>query len=460
MGCTSSTPVNAKQHAPIHKAHEKNLTAGTETMAASRHDNEIDDTATAAAAGSGAATANITAKTSTSGGHGNMTKAAAAVTTQKIVVGDLTLRYACKSKRGRDPEDAIKPNQDCYSVHHSNNSSSSSSDATAFFGVYDGHGPQGEACSQFVQKRLPDLVNKHILKAQNDYMVLNIDQVQESLHRAHTQCNDELHSSQINDSYSGTTSISLYIHDKCRITVSNVGDSRAVLGKCTAGSAAGASSLSLPSRAVPLSNDQTPYRSDEAARCEKSGARILSFGQLDPSLHQDDEDSQVEDPPRVWSKKGKYPGTAFTRSIGDAVAESLGVNAEPEMMTLKLSPKDQILIVLASDGVFDVMSNQEVINMCFQHRYDPMQACNAIIENSHKEWLENDDCVDEQSASYDDMTIICLFFNEHDEDESKGAFVSETIAATTPSQGQQKQKQRTKRVRQKTLRHLEEMDNA
>jgi hypothetical protein len=33
------------------------------------------------------------------------------------------------------------------------------------------------------------------------------------------------------------------------------------------------------------------------------------------------------DPPRIWSKYGEYPGTAFTRSLGDSIAEELGVYA-------------------------------------------------------------------------------------------------------------------------------------
>jgi cGMP-dependent protein kinase len=46
-------------------------------------------------------------------------------------------------------------------------------------------------------------------------------------------------------------------------------------------------------------------------------------------------------------------GTAFTRSIGDGIAEELGVTAEPEMLTRELTKEDKI-IVLASDGVFEV----------------------------------------------------------------------------------------------------------
>ena len=38
------------------------------------------------------------------------------------------------------------------------------------------------------------------------------------------------------------------------------------------------------------------------------------------------------DPPRVWSANGDYPGTAFTRSLGDRVAEACGVDAEPEIL--------------------------------------------------------------------------------------------------------------------------------
>lgn len=445
MGCTSSSESAAvnEKYTPTHdtnerkreKKREKTITAGTETMAISTHA-RIDTVTT---------TDKTPPPTKTGSETTTSTKASAAV------VGNCTIRYACLSKKGRDPDDASKPNQDCYGVHETFCNGNSNSDA-AFFGVYDGHGPHGEASSQFVQQRLPDLVKKNIIKNQND--TFSIDQVHASLHKAHTECNDELRLSQINDSYSGTTSITLYIHES-RITVCNVGDSRALLGTKPKTTSAGASTRL---QAVPLSTDQTPYRSDEAARCVLSGARILSFGQIDPSS-KDDDDSEIEDPPRVWAQKGKYPGTAFTRSIGDAVAEELGVFAEPEMLTLKLSQYEK-LIVLASDGIFDVMSNQEVIDLCFQHKDDPTQACNAVIEKSHEEWLLNEECVDEESASYDDMTIICIFVDDVG-DESVGDSDSAAAAASKddvqlPSSTPQP-RHHTKRVRQKTLRNLEEM---
>jgi serine/threonine protein phosphatase PrpC len=186
-----------------------------------------------------------------------------------------------------------------------------------------------------------------------------------------------MHASQdVDDSLSGTTSISVYLHgDRNRITVSNVGDSRAVIGR-KAEKENGASTTSAapanPSsalKAFALSRDQTPYRRDERIRCRKAGARILSLDQIEglepvneedeletgdgPEMILGEEIDEGGDPPRIWSPNGDYPGTAFTRSIGDAIAEGLGVFAEPEMLARELTGDDKI-IVLASDGVFEV----------------------------------------------------------------------------------------------------------
>jgi len=56
-------------------------------------------------------------------------------------------------------------------------------------------------------------------------------------------------------------------------------------------------------------------------------------------------------------------GVMFTRSIGDADATaSLGVIPQPEMLEEKLTEDDKYL-VLATDGVWDVMSNTDVAEL-------------------------------------------------------------------------------------------------
>ena len=372
----------------------------------------------------------------------------------KTILGNHIVRYACLSRKGRDPEVLDKPNQDAYSVQAGEFSNDS---AGAFFGIYDGHGPTGELCAQFVQRRLPVLVAEH-LQEQPDF-VLSVDQINFALREAHTTCNEELHASSIDDSYSGTTSITLYLQgDYDRITVSNVGDSRAVLGT--------ASADGQKLHAVPLSKDQTPRRDDESKRCQKHGARILSFGQINPA--QQDDDPDEEDPPRVWAQNGNYPGTAFTRSLGDNVAEKLGVDAVPEILSLKIGESEKV-IVLATDGIFDVMSNKQVVDMCFKYYKDPLEACRNVIECAHAEWLKNEDCADEEFANYDDMSLVVIFLGDGSDWKQEPKTETVPAVAMTPSTDSAEpvgastdgtpvlKKTHSKRVRQKTLRNLDEM---
>ena len=73
-----------------------------------------------------------------------------------------------------------------------------------------------------------------------------------------------------------------------------------------------------------------------------------------------------------------FPGTAFSRSIGDSLAKELGVIADPEMVTRELERGDE-MIILASDGVFEFLTNQSVIDICASFK-DPLEGkiCSSI----------------------------------------------------------------------------------
>jgi len=330
--------------------------------------------------------------------------------TRTIETGGIRMRFAYVSQRGKYPDDPDKPNQDAYCIKH--NFANQMEDA--FFGVFDGHGKDGHGCAQFTRTHLPALVERFIEKGKAKMnLPQNADLTREQTHaaltKAHVECNKHLHkNTHIDDSLSGTTAISAYIHGKRnRITIANVGDSRAVIGQEVM--IQGQKSL----KALPLSRDQTPYRKDERKRIRKTGARILSLDQLEGLEPIPDESSGSEgdlvlgeeldeggDPPRVWSPNGDYPGTAFTRSVGDAMAEELGVFAEPELLTREIQPQDKI-IVLASDGVFEFLTNQSVIDICAKFS-DPLEACRACVAESYELWLQYE-------LRTDDITIICIF---------------------------------------------------
>ncbi|MQM20593.1 hypothetical protein Taro_053617 [Colocasia esculenta] len=169
---------------------------------------------------------------------------------------------------------------------------------------------------------------------------------------------------------SGTTAITVLVRGRT-IYVANCGDSRAVI----------AERRGKDFVAMDLSIDQTPFRADELERVKLSGARVLTLDQIEglknPDVQcWDTEEGDDGDPPRVWVQNGMYPGTAFTRSIGDSIAESIGVVASPEIVVLELT-ENHPFFVLASDGVFEFLSSQTVVDMVAKFT-DPRDACAAI----------------------------------------------------------------------------------
>ena len=89
--------------------------------------------------------------------------------------------------------------------------------------------------------------------------------------RAHTSTNTALAQSAIDDQQSGTTAVTAYF-DGLDLLVSNVGDSRVMLGSVDAQG-------KLIHKA--LSTDQTPYRRDERERVKACGARVMTADQID-----------------------------------------------------------------------------------------------------------------------------------------------------------------------------------
>ena len=333
-----------------------------------------------------------------------------------VTINGVTLTYAYVSQRGFYPEEPFKANQDAYCVHDTELCKGRDD---AFFGVFDGHGKDGDGCAIFSKKELPKQVQRHLGKKP---AILTKDLTQQALKQAHVDTNQNLRrDTTVDDSLSGTTAVSVYFHGRRnRITVCNVGDSRVVLGQAE-NNASGRPSL----KALPLSRDQTPYRKDERARIKATGARVLSLDQLEglepiEDLTDNGDDDFVlgedldegGDPPRVWHPKDDYPGTAFTRSIGDALAEDLGVYAEPEMLTRELQQEDKIL-VLASDGVYEFLTNQSVIDICAKFS-DPLEACRAVVAEAYELWLQYE-------LRTDDITIICMFIDGVKQDNRRGS---------------------------------------
>ena len=131
------------------------------------------------------------------------------------------------------------------------------------------------------------------------------------------------------DERSGSTAI-VVIVTKTHIVFANCGDSRALLSR-NGGQIAFATA------------DHKPYNDGERLRIEKAGGSVI-IQRVNGSL-------------AVSRALGDFD---YKRVEGLPATEQL-VSAEPELTCVERSPDDEFL-VLACDGIWDVMSNQEVVD--------------------------------------------------------------------------------------------------
>ena len=310
---------------------------------------------------------------------------------------DYDISYCYVSQKGFYPNQFFKANQDSYVVYEDILADTS----CHLFGVFDGHGDVGDFCSHFCAEQFgPALVKE--LHAAGGTQALDTAQVNKLYTNTFVKVNRALHKSDIDDSLSGTTGITILVKGD-KLFVGNVGDSRAII----------ATNVDGKLKYSALSSDQTPFRKDERERLKLKGARIFTIDQIDghEPIHEnwgngetgDEIDEASGDPPRVWDKTLEKPGCAFTRSLGDAVAETIGVFAEPEILTWELKPSDKFAIV-ASDGVFEFLPNQAVVDIVARYT-DAIEAGRAVCAEAYRLWLENDERTD-------DITIIIINFEQ------------------------------------------------
>lgn len=78
------------------------------------------------------------------------------------------------------------------------------------------------------------------------------------------------------------------------------------------------------------------------------------------------------------------PGLAMSRSLGDKIAHSVGVSWEPDITEIILNSYDKIIII-ASDGVWEFLSNNEVADIIgpYYSKGAPEAAANALVKAAY-----------------------------------------------------------------------------
>ncbi|XP_010536514.1 PREDICTED: probable protein phosphatase 2C 75 [Tarenaya hassleriana] len=249
-----------------------------------------------------------------------------------------------------------------------------------YFAVYDGHG--GTHVSTLCKDNMPTLVQEelehvgHNQENENEWRRAMVRSFQRMEDIALSPCicggTDQHPCSCDPDetAYCGSTANAAVL-TQYFILVANTGDSRAVL--CRRGGA------------IPLSFDHKPDRPDERARIEAAGGQVLSlYG------------------PRVQGI------LATSRAIGDQYLKPL-VSWEPEITMMRREPEDDCLII-ASDGLWDVLSSQEACNIsrqCLSER-PPVRRPRRTQLNLN-EIPQDDDDGDGRDARDSHYRYRCLF---------------------------------------------------
>ncbi|CAK9328288.1 unnamed protein product [Citrullus colocynthis] len=186
-----------------------------------------------------------------------------------------------------------------------------------FFAVYDGHG--GSQVAKFCAERMHEVIaeewGREGIKGHEWQKRWEI-----AFSNGFQRTDNEVVSEAVATDMVGSTAV-VVVLSGCQIIASNCGDSRAVLCQ--------------RNKAIPLTVDQKPDRQDELMRIEREGGKVIN-----------------------WMGARVLGVLAMSRAIGDRYLRPWIIPV-PEISFTTRSDEDECL-VLASDGLWDVMTNEEV----------------------------------------------------------------------------------------------------
>lgn len=166
---------------------------------------------------------------------------------------------------------------------------------------------------------------------------------------------------------------------------------------------------------VQLTKDQKPEDTEELIRIFKSGGRVMRMS---------DENKKPIGPYRVYKPNTGGPGLAMSRSIGDTVGTDLGVIPDPVLTKHTMNWESDLFMICASDGVWDVMDNDDVVAFLERYRHtcvrnvsaptigQPVNCRNATIaqmicEEARTRWFA---IIEKEEVMIDDISCVVVEF--------------------------------------------------
>lgn len=243
--------------------------------------------------------------------------------------------------------------------------------------VLDGHGPFGHDVCHIVQQDMIRLTTGNPALSLQPRRILR-----HAFLTAQHDLTTKYNELPLDSKLSGTTvTMVVYLRDQHRLVVAHVGNSRAVL--CRLGK------RGCAARAVDLTVDHTPSNVTELRRIVKAGGQVrVRDGDV---FH------------RIFLMNEPLPGLALARSIGDTLAATAGVIAVPDIKEYKLDMKRDAFLLLCTDGVWNIMSSQEAVEVAYSARQRKWQtAPEELARESWRRWM------DQEQIFADDITALFM----------------------------------------------------
>lgn len=185
--------------------------------------------------------------------------------------------------------------------------------SVCLFGIFDGHG--GSRAAEYLKEHLFENLMKHPKFLTDTRLAIS-----ETYQQTDAQFLDSEKDTFRDDGSTASTAVLVDNH----LYVANVGDSRTVISKA--------------GKAIALSEDHKPNRSDERKRIENAGGVVMWAG--------------------TWRVGGVL---AMSRAFGNRMLKPFVV-AEPEIQDREIDEETELL-VLASDGLWDVVQNDDAVSL-------------------------------------------------------------------------------------------------
>lgn len=87
----------------------------------------------------------------------------------------------------------------------------------------------------------------------------------------------------------------------------------------------------------------------------------------------------------------------FLRSLGDAVAHTAGVTSDPEFTERELDPLSDKVLVVATDGLWEFVNNDETINI-LSPTPGPAEAVDLLVKEANARWMQEEQVIDDTTV--------------------------------------------------------------